>query len=81
MTHAARFVAALVALALCVPVQAQTPEIDEALAPAEAGDAEAQYSLGARYVDGDGVPENDVLAHMWFTVTAARTGCNSKSRG
>ena len=30
MTHATRFVAVavLVALALCVPVQAQTPEID-----------------------------------------------------
>ena len=49
MTHATRFVAVvavLTALALCVPVQAQTPEIDEALARAEAGDAEAQCSLG-----------------------------------
>jgi hypothetical protein len=44
MTHATRFVAAvvLVALALCVPVQAQTPEIDALRVRAEAGDAEAQ---------------------------------------
>jgi len=35
MTHATRIVAVLTALALCVPVQAQTPEIDEARARAE----------------------------------------------
>ncbi len=41
MTHATRFVAAvavLTALALCVPVQAQTPEIDALRARAEQGD-------------------------------------------
>ena len=41
MTHATRFVAAVVvltALALCVPVQAQTPEIDALRARAEQGD-------------------------------------------
>ena len=43
MTHAVRFVAVavLVALALCVPVQAQTPETDALRALAEPGDAEA----------------------------------------
>ena len=49
MTHATRFVAVvavLTALALCVPVQAQTPEIDALRARAEAGVAEAQYNLG-----------------------------------
>ena len=41
MTHATRFaavIAVLVALALCVPVQAQTPEIDALRARAEQGD-------------------------------------------
>jgi len=41
MTHATRFVAvaaALTALALCVPVQAQTPESDALRARAEQGD-------------------------------------------
>ena len=49
MTHYPRFVivvAVLTALALCVPVQAQTPEIDALRARAEAGVAEAQYNLG-----------------------------------
>ena len=40
MTHATRFVAVVVlaALVLCVPVQAQTPEIDALRARAEQGD-------------------------------------------
>ena len=40
MTHHLRFVAVAVptALALCVPVQAQTPEIDALRARAEQGD-------------------------------------------
>jgi hypothetical protein len=51
MTHAARIVAVavLVALALCAPVQAQTPEIDALRARAEAGGAEALILLVARY--------------------------------
>jgi len=46
MTHATRFVAAavLVALGLCVPVQAQTPGIDALRVRAEQGDAEEQCS-------------------------------------
>jgi hypothetical protein len=52
MTHATRFVAVvavLAALAVCVPVQAQTPEIDALRVRAEAGDAEALILLGARH--------------------------------
>ena len=44
MTHYLRFVAVpvvLMALVVCVPVQAQTPEIDALRALAEPGDAEA----------------------------------------
>ena len=44
MTHVTRFVAVaavLTALALCVPVQAQTPEIDALRVRAEEGGAEA----------------------------------------
>ena len=63
MTHATRFVAVavLVALALCVPVQAQTPEIDALRVRAEAGDAEAQDDLGIMYANGRGVPEDDMV--------------------
>jgi len=58
MTHATRFVpavAVLVALALCVPVQAQTPEIDTLRARAEAGVASAPFTLAFMYSAGQGV--------------------------
>ncbi len=51
MTHAVRLVAAaavLTAPALRVSVQAQTPAIEALRARAEAGDAEAQYTLVIR---------------------------------
>ena len=71
MTHATRFaavVAVLTALALCVPVQAQTPEIDEARLRAEAGDAEAQYTIGLTY--DMGVPQDDAEGVRWYRLAA-----------
>ena len=38
---------------------------------AEQGYAEAQTYLGILYRDGNGVPQDDVLAHMWFNLAAA----------
>ncbi len=74
MTHAVRFVAVvalLPTLALCVPVQAQTPEETDALrARAEAGDAAAQVNLGLMYANGDGVPQDDVEAVRWYRLAA-----------
>ena len=35
---------------------------------AEQGNAAAQYSLGAIYADGRGVPQDYVEAHMWFNL-------------
>ena len=58
MTHAVRivaFVAVLTALVLCVPVQAQTPEIDTLRARAEAGVASAPFTLAFMYSAGRGV--------------------------
>ena len=49
MNYAVRIVAAVVvlmALVVCVPVQAQTPLIDVLRVRADAGDAEAQFNLG-----------------------------------
>jgi hypothetical protein len=69
MTHATRFVAVvavLAALAVCVPVQAQTPEIDALRVRAEQGEAEAQDDLGLKYVNGEGVPNDDVEAARWY---------------
>ncbi len=38
---------------------------------AEQGDAAAQYNLGVMYREGQGVPQDDVQAHMWFNLSAA----------
>jgi len=59
-------VAVLAALALCVPVQAQTPEIDALRVRAEAGDASAQSVLGFRYANGEGVPQDYAEAVRWY---------------
>jgi hypothetical protein len=75
MTHATRFVAAvavLIVLVLCAPVQAQTPEIDALRVRAEAGDATAQYFLGAIYSNGLGVPEDDAEAVRWYRLAAGQ---------
>jgi hypothetical protein len=60
------------ALALCVPVQAHTPENDALRVRAEEGNAEAQYDLGVMYDNGEGVPQDDVQAHMWTNLAASR---------
>jgi hypothetical protein len=81
MTHATRFaaVAVLVALAVGAPVQAQTPEIDALRARAEAGDAEAQFNLGTVYADGEGVPQADAEAARWFRLAADQGHANAQT--
>ena len=37
---------------------------------AEQGHVHAQNNLGVRYANGEGVPEDDVTAYAWFSVTA-----------
>jgi TPR repeat protein len=39
---------------------------------ADRGDAMAQYRLGFMYLEGRGVPQDHVRAHMWFNLSAAR---------
>ena len=41
-------------------------------ASANAGDAKAMLALGRLYMQGLGVPQNYVQAHMWFTLAASR---------
>ncbi len=36
------------------------------------GHAGAQYNLGFMYANSPGVPQDDVLAHMWSNLTASR---------
>lgn len=39
---------------------------------AEQGDATAQNNLGLMYANGEGVPENHVLAYAWWDLAAAQ---------
>ncbi len=72
MTHATRFVAVavLVALVLCVPVQAQTPEFDALRERAEQGDAVAQFTLGIVCRRGLGVPRDATEGARWVRLAA-----------
>jgi TPR repeat protein len=36
------------------------------------GEAEAQYNLGLMYGKGQGVPMDDVRAHMWFNLAVVK---------
>ena len=83
MTHATRIVAAvavLTALALCVPVQAQTPAADALRVRAEAGVAEAQNNLGVSYGTGAGVPQDYVQAHMWTNLAVTQSSGEERDR-
>ena len=40
---------------------------------AEQGEAGAQYSLGALYHSGEGVPQDYIQAHEWINLAASRT--------
>ena len=39
-------------------------------APAEQGDAEAQFNLGVMYANGRGVPQDDSEAVRWYRLAA-----------
>ncbi len=39
---------------------------------AQQGDADAQFIVGAMYDRGEGVPKDQVKAHMWFSLAAAQ---------
>ena len=39
---------------------------------AEQGDTDAQHNLGGMYENGRGVPQDYVLAHVWFNLSASR---------
>ncbi|MFP6637844.1 MAG: tetratricopeptide repeat protein [Nitrospinaceae bacterium] len=38
---------------------------------AEQGYANAQYNLGLKYAEGQGVPQDYVSAHMWFNLSGS----------
>ena len=75
--HAVRATIAIAALSLAVlgpPVQAQdnpsTQELADQRDRAEAGDADAQFTLGEFYTAGEGVPQDDAEAVAWYHLAA-----------
>ena len=44
--------------------------INELLAAAEDGVADAEYDVALMYATGLGAPQDNVLAHMWFNLAA-----------
>ena len=38
---------------------------------AEAGDAVAQRNIGVMYDNGTGVPQDNIMVHIWFNVSSA----------
>ncbi len=40
---------------------------------AQQGDADAEFILGVMYSKGQGVPQDDVQAHMWLSLAAAQS--------
>ena len=47
--------------------------VEDAILPAEKGDASAQYNLGVKYANGEGVPQDYVQAHKWINLAASQT--------
>lgn len=50
---------------------------------AEQGDATAQFNLGNMYANGEGVTQDDRIAHMWFNLLASfgnKDGANERDR-
>ena len=37
---------------------------------AEQGNVNAQFNLGLMYLNGEGVPENNIRAYVWWSVSA-----------
>lgn len=58
------------AAAISVPSQAQANDLDSLRRLAEAGDAAAQFAVGAHYATGDGVTQDYSEAVRWFTRAA-----------
>ena len=47
---------------------------------ADQGYAPAQHSLGIMYVEGRGVSQNDVQAHMWFDLSASQSAGKTREK-
>ncbi|MBI5684249.1 MAG: SEL1-like repeat protein [Verrucomicrobia bacterium] len=75
-----RLALATSALLACVlAVSAQLSPIGELSAKAAQGDAEAQFQLGMRYRNGDGVPKNYADAFKWLQKASEQGNAKAQS--
>jgi TPR repeat protein len=58
-------------------VQNHRLAVDWYRSAAEQGNATAQYNLGAKYANGEGVKRDYVRAHMWWNLAASRGNYNA----
>ena len=65
-------------LAASQPEAAKAQDIEPLRMAAEQGDANAQFNLGHRYDNGDGVPENDREAVRWYRMAAEQGHADSQ---
>ena len=71
----------IAALLLCgAAAHADGWDVWKEKAAAFLGDAEAQYSLGLRYADGEGVPEDDAEAIKWIRKAAMQEHANAQTK-
>lgn len=76
-----RSLALIAALSLVMPAMAadSPPEALSALTlQAESGDPAAQFSLGNRYLNGEGVEQDNFEALRWFTLAAESDNTNAQ---
>ena len=70
MTMPTRTILVLMLSLLVLPAFAQD-YIDQLRLEAEQGDTNAQYTLGVRYDNGQGVPQDYSQAHIWYNLAAS----------
>jgi len=68
----------LVIFALAGVQAGESDDIKRLLKAAGQGDAEAQYDLGRRYAKGDGVPNDDTKAAVWYRKAAVQGHTNAQ---
>ena len=57
----------------------QSDDFAETLKLAEQGDARAQFNLGVMYSNGEGVPENDIKAYVWWSMAKVNGNKGAKN--
>ena len=56
----------------------ESDEVAALRVDANAGDADAQFSLGYAYLTGDGVPQDYVEAHKWRNLASSRASAEDR---